>query len=100
MAKILISAQIDLDPAQREEALRLKALREAVSLMRRDLAALAAYGARCHPGRADWTGMASAAEDAAGDLRRRLGLATLAAMRVRLEDAPRDTPRPTTSSRR
>lgn len=84
----------------RAEAERLKRLREAVSLMRRDLAALSAYGEEIRPDLAIWAQFSDMAVLTARDLRRKLTLTDLEKMHERLHLAldrargilePRDT---------
>lgn len=59
--------------AVRAAADRLKRLRETASLMRRDLASLAAFGANQRPDLNLWTGLAETAAAASAALRRKLG---------------------------
>lgn len=73
--------------ALREARQRDKRLRETVSLMRRDLAALALYGAELRPDLALWTDHADLAEDIARLLRRKLDYSALADLRQALEQA-------------
>ena len=73
--------------AVREAAERYKRLREAVSLMRRDLAGLASYGAEAHPERPEWAVFADLAGQAARDLRRKLPMDTLEEMKAALDGA-------------
>ena len=77
----------DAAEAVRQAAERLKRLRESVSLMRRDLAGLAEYGARVMPTEADWDKFAAMALSAARDLRRRLGAEELGALADVLREA-------------
>ena len=71
----------------RAEAEKYRRLREAVSLMRRDLAALSAYGEECHPGLANWTQISDMAALTARDLRRKLRFMDLEALEVVLRKA-------------
>ena len=64
---------------------RVRRLREVVSLMRRDLAALAEFGDEMQPGRGLWDRMRDAAALTARALRRKLSLEDLAQYRVELE---------------
>lgn len=73
--------------AVKQAAERLKRLRESVSLMRRDLAGLAEYGAQVMPTGADWESFAAMALSAARDLRRKLGIEQLDALADALRDA-------------
>lgn len=87
--------------AARAAAERLTRLRETVSLMRRDLAGLAAYGASLRPDLRLWDQLADIAALAARALRRKLEVDDLEAMRVSLSqalDTARDVlePRPQT----
>ncbi|MCC7319643.1 MAG: replication initiation protein [Rubellimicrobium sp.] len=65
----------------REAGVRLRRLREAISLMRRDLAALALFGEEAHPGSGLWDEMRDTAALAARALRRKLTVAELLALR-------------------
>lgn len=62
-------------------------LREAVSLMRRDLAALSAYGEEYHPDLANWTQISDMAALTARDLRRKLRFTDLEDLEVVLRKA-------------
>lgn len=73
--------------AVREAQQRYKRLREAVSLMRRDLAALAAFGADTRPDLDIWDGFSDLATLTARDLRRKLEMEELCAIEVRLRAA-------------
>lgn len=73
--------------AVREAAERYKRLRETVSLMRRDLAGLAAYGAEARSERPEWGAFADLARQAARDLRRKLSMDDLEQMKVVLDRA-------------
>jgi len=66
---------------------RLKRLREAVSLMRRDLAGLAEYGAEMRPDLPFWTELSDRARLIARDLRRKLSRADLEALEGELKAA-------------
>lgn len=66
---------------------RLKRLREAVSLMRRDLAGLAEYGATARPDLRIWDGFSDMAVLAARALRRKLGQTELLEMKADLSQA-------------
>ena len=80
--------------AVREAESRIKRLREIVSLMRRDLAALGAFGEEMRPGLALWDQARDAAALTARALRRKLSLQELAHYRaelVSLLDRARDT---------
>ena len=77
----------DVAEAVRQAAERLKRLRESVSLMRRDLAGLAEYGAQVMPTGADWDNFAAMALSAARDLRRRLSIEQLGALADGLREA-------------
>ncbi|MGR3622424.1 plasmid replication protein RepC [Pseudophaeobacter sp.] len=74
----------------RNEKLRLKRLRETVSLMRRDLAGLAEYGAQTRPDLNAWDRFSDLAILTARDLRRKLDLAALSALEHRLLQALTD----------
>lgn len=65
----------------------LRRLRECVSLMRRDLAAVASYGAELTPGQDAWDYFADKAALSARALRRKLTEADLNALRIDLEAA-------------
>jgi replication initiation protein RepC len=71
--------------AVRESEDRVRRLREVVSLMRRDLAALAEYGEQIQPGLGLWDQLRDTAALASRALRRKLSLAELAACRTDLE---------------
>lgn len=71
--------------AVREAEDRLRRLREVVSLMRRDLAALAEFGAEIHPGRGLWDQLRDRAALTARALRRKLTVDELGACRTELE---------------
>jgi len=71
--------------AVREAEDRVRRLREVVSLMRRDLAALAEFGDEMQPGLGLWAQLRDTAALAARALRRKLSLDDLAAWRVDLE---------------
>ncbi|MBR9766164.1 MAG: replication initiation protein RepC [Rhodobacteraceae bacterium] len=71
--------------AVREAEQRHRRLREVVSLMRRDLAALAEFGAEVRPGAGLWDEMLDVAALTARALRRKLPLAELATFRAQLE---------------
>lgn len=73
--------------AARAAAERLTRLRETVSLMRRDLAGLATYGASLRPGMGLWDQLADLAALTARALRRRLETTDLEAMEANLSDA-------------
>ncbi|WP_421700951.1 plasmid replication protein RepC [Aliiroseovarius sp.] len=66
---------------------RLKRLREAVSLMRRDLAGLAKYGAEMRPDLPFWTELSDRARLIARDLRRKLGQEDLELLERELQAA-------------
>ena len=66
---------------------RLTRLRETVSLMRRDLAALADFGLSDHPNRAAWERFSDLARLTARTLRRKLNLAELEALQTELAAA-------------
>lgn len=79
--------------AVRETAQRLRRLREVVSLMRRDLAAIAEYGEELHPGLGLWDQLRDTAALTARALRRRLSQDDLARIQhqlARLLDQARD----------
>jgi replication initiation protein RepC len=71
--------------AVREAEDRVRRLREVVSLMRRDLAALAEFGDEIQPGLGLWAQLRDTAVLAARALRRKLSLDDLAGWRVDLE---------------
>lgn len=71
--------------AVREAEDRLRRLREVVSLMRRDLAALAEFGEEIEPGRGLWDQLRDKAALIARALRRKLSAAELGACRGELE---------------
>lgn len=71
--------------AVREAEERIRRLREVVSLMRRDLAALADFGEEIQPGFGFWEELRDTAALTARALRRKLSLADLAACRDELE---------------
>ncbi|PQV55429.1 replication initiation protein RepC [Defluviimonas denitrificans] len=71
--------------AVREAEERIRRLREIVSLMRRDLAALADFGEEIQPGFGFWDELRDTAALTARALRRKLSLADLAACRDELE---------------
>ena len=71
--------------AVREAEERIRRLREVVSLMRRDLAALADFGEEIQPGFGFWDELRDTAALTARALRRKLSLADLAACRDELE---------------
>ena len=71
------------DAARKADA-QLKRLRETVSLMRRDVAGLAGFGARVHPGLDLWDHLRDRAELIARTLRRKLSLDDLAPLRDEL----------------
>ncbi|MGY6537019.1 MAG: plasmid replication protein RepC [Pararhodobacter sp.] len=71
--------------AVREAEGRVRRLREVVSLMRRDLAALAEFGEEIQPGLGLWDQMLNKAALTARGLRRKLSLEELAACRAELE---------------
>jgi len=73
--------------AVRADTERLKRLRQTVSLMRRDLAALAVYGADVRPDLGFWDAHADLAALTARDLRRQLSEAELEATAARLKQA-------------
>jgi replication initiation protein RepC len=64
---------------------RVRRLREVVSLMRRDLAALAEFGEEIQPGLGLWDQLRDTAALTARDLRRKLSLEDLSAFRTELE---------------
>ena len=66
---------------------RVKRLRQSVSLMRRDLAALVAYGAETRPDVGFWDAFSDLAILSARDLRRHLSEADLEALYAKLESA-------------
>lgn len=70
--------------AVREVEDRERRLREIVSLMRRDLAALAEFGEEIHPGLGLWDQIRDTAALAARALRRKLSLADLSAHRSKI----------------
>ena len=71
--------------AVRESEDRVRRMREIVSLMRRDLAALAEFGEEMQPGRGLWDQMRDTAALTARALRRKLSLEDLGQHRVELE---------------
>lgn len=71
--------------AVREAEDRVRRLREVVSLMRRDLAALAEFGEEIQPGLGLWDQLGDTAVLTARALRRKLSLADLSAYRTELE---------------
>ncbi|PHQ72136.1 MAG: replication initiation protein [Paracoccus sp.] len=71
--------------AVREAEERVRRLREVVSLMRRDLAALSEFGEEIRPGLGLWDQLRDTAALTARALRRKLSLEDLAAYRVELE---------------
>ncbi len=71
--------------AVREAEDRVRRLREVVSLMRRDLAALAEFGEEIQPGRGLWEQLRDKAVLTARALRRKLMLEELSAYRAELE---------------
>jgi len=71
--------------AVREAEDRVRRLREVVSLMRRDLAALAEFGEEIQPGLGLWDQLSDTAVLTARALRRKLSLADLSAYRTELE---------------
>jgi replication initiation protein RepC len=71
--------------AVREAEDRVRRLREVVSLMRRDLAALAEFGEEIQPGLGLWDQLRDTATLTARALRRKLSLDDLSAYRVELE---------------
>ncbi|MGR3385000.1 plasmid replication protein RepC [Roseovarius indicus] len=71
--------------AVREAEERVRRLREVVSLMRRDLAALSEFGEEIQPGLGLWDQLRDTAALTARALRRKLSLEDLAAYRVELE---------------
>ncbi|WP_147112482.1 plasmid replication protein RepC [Tateyamaria sp. syn59] len=73
--------------AVRTERDHLKRLRQTVSLMRRDLAALAAYGTETHPQQGLWDAFSDLAILTARDLRRRVDENDLARLKDALEEA-------------
>lgn len=73
--------------AVREAQQRHKRLREAVSLMRRDLAALAAFGADIRPDLDLWDAFTDLAALTARDLRRKLDMGELSSIETRLRSA-------------
>lgn len=70
--------------AVREAEGRLRRLREAVSLMRRDLMALAEYGVETRPALPLWADLCEAGADAARALRRKLSMEDLDRLRTDL----------------
>lgn len=85
----------------RAQTEKYRRLREAVSLMRRDLAALCTYGEDCRPELAIWTQFSDMAALTARDLRRKLAFADLETLQTVLRkalDLARDVlePQPTT----
>ena len=72
--------------AVREAESRTKRLREIVSLMRRDLAALAEFGAELQPGLGLWDKLRATAAAVTRALRRKLPVEDLALHRTDLED--------------
>ncbi|WP_264214103.1 plasmid replication protein RepC [Leisingera thetidis] len=81
----------DAAEAERALAARIKAVRETVSLMRRDLLNLALLGAAERPEISVWDQFQDLAQLTARDLRRKLGLAELAEIKARLAAAILDT---------
>ena len=77
----------DAAEAVRAQAEKLHRLREAVSLMRRDLAGLSTYGEECHPDLAIWTQFSDLAALTARDLRRKLQFEDLEKLQVILYKA-------------
>lgn len=73
--------------ALRAEAEALHRLRQSVSLMRRDLAALVEYGAEQRPDMTCWDALSDLARLSARDLRRKLSQAELGILSNQLEDA-------------
>ena len=73
--------------AVRAEESHCKRLRVIVSLMRRDAAALADYGATLHPGLALWGELAALAAEVARALRRKLSTDALAGYRAAMAQA-------------
>ena len=71
--------------AVREAEDRVRRLREVVSLMRRDLAALAEFGEEIQPGLGLWDQISDSAALTARALRRKLSLEDLSAFRTELE---------------
>lgn len=71
--------------AVREAESRMKRLRVIVSLMRRDLAALAEYGQETDPERSAWAELRDTAAETTRALRRKLSIDELSAYRVQLE---------------
>ena len=71
--------------AVREAEDRVRRLREVVSLMRRDLAALAEFGEEIQPGLGLWDQLSDTASLTARALRRKLSLEDLSAFRTELE---------------
>lgn len=71
----------------RAEAEAFKRLREAVSLMRRDLASLSVYGEEIRPDMPLWTQMSDLAALTARELRRKLQLSDLEKIEAVLRDA-------------
>ena len=71
--------------AVREAEDRVRRLREVVSLMRRDLAALAEFGKEIQPGLGLWDQFRDKATLTARDLRRKLSLEALSSYRTELE---------------
>lgn len=77
----------DLAEAAREDEARLRQMRDSVSLLRRDLATLAALGLAEQPGVGLWDAFSDLAHLTARDLRRRLGFEDLALLHARLRAA-------------
>ncbi|MEP6068203.1 MAG: plasmid replication protein RepC [Paracoccaceae bacterium] len=73
--------------AVRDAAERFKRLRETVSLMRRDLASLAAYGAEIRPERPEWGVFIELTAQVTRELRRKLSMDALDEMKVVLDGA-------------
>ncbi|MCF6445860.1 plasmid replication protein RepC [Nereida sp. MMG025] len=73
--------------AQRAQEEQFARLRRSVSLMRRDLAGLAAYGAETRPEAGFWADLLALSAAVARDLRRKLELADLRNMTAQLEHA-------------
>ncbi|MEP1535144.1 MAG: plasmid replication protein RepC [Paracoccaceae bacterium] len=73
--------------AVRDAAERFKRLRETVSLMRRDLAGLAAYGAEIRPERPEWGVFIELTVQVTRELRRKLSMDALDEMKVVLDRA-------------
>ena len=71
----------------RAQAEKFRRLRETVSLMRRDLAALSSYGEECRPDLPVWTRFADLAALTARDLRRKLQFKDLEKLSVILHQA-------------